>query len=218
MTADRPCWIGYGTRVALPHTVRLAVLGDLIAFGQGAADPADRPAARLTRDLTGSGAEVVSRVFAVPGARSASLRAQVDRAVAWRPTLAVVVIGANDLTHRVPPDEAARALGEAVRRLREGGAEVVVAPAPDLSAVPQVPDALRGLVRMGSALLRRKQAAAVRSAGGRLADTDGATSAAFARDTSLFSGDQFHPSSAGYAVIVAALLPEVRAAAGVPSR
>jgi len=90
---------------------------------------------------------------------------------------------------------------------------VVVAPAPDLSVVPHVPPAVRSLVRSGSAQLRAAQARAARAAGGRVADEEGATSAAFAKHASLFCRDRFHPSSAGYAVIARALAPAVRAAA-----
>jgi len=194
-------------------TLRLAVLGDSIAFGQGAARPEDRPAALFTRGLAASDIEVTARVFAVPGARSAGLAAQVERAVSWRPELAVVVIGANDLTHRVPVRTAAQALGEAVRRLREHGAEVLVAPAPDLSIVPQVPRAARSLVRAGSLWLRQAQARAVRDAGGHVAD-HGDTTESFAADPAMhFSADSFHPSSAGYQVIAGALLPDLVALA-----
>ncbi len=204
---------GYGD----PVTLRLAVLGDSIAFGQGAERQEDRPVSRLARSLTAHGLEVSTRVFAARGARSSGLRAQVDRAVPWRPDVAVVVIGANDLTHRVPPEQAARDLGDAVRRLREAGAEVVVAPAPDLSVLPQIPAALRPVVRAGCDLLRSRQREAVLAAGGRIADEDGSTSAAFAADHSLFSGDSFHPSGAGYRLIVDTLLPVLLAALDLPA-
>jgi lysophospholipase L1-like esterase len=198
-----------GRGTAEPVSVRLALLGDSVAFGQGAARQADRPASRLTRSLTARGVDVSVGVFAVSGTRSTGLAAQVDQAVRWLPDVAVIVVGANDLTHRVPPDEAARDLGAAVQRLREAGAQVVVAPAPDLSIIPQVPPSARALVAAASAALRTLQVDVVRAAGGLVADEDGATSTAFAADRSLFSGDAFHPSSAGYAVITDALLPEV---------
>ena len=194
-------------------TTRLAVLGDSIAWGQGAARERDRLGPRLADGLTLRGFEVELRVFAVPGARSSGLAAQVRSALAWPPDLAVVVIGANDLTHRVPVADAVRDLGDAVRRLREAGAEVVVAPAPDLSAVPHVPVFLREVVRAAGESLRRQQATAVLAAGGHVADPDQRGSRAFASDTSLFSADLFHPSSAGYAVIADALLPTVLDAA-----
>ena len=188
-------------------TKRLAVLGDSIAWGQGAARERDRLASRLTEGLILRGHDVESRVFAVPGARSAGLATQVDSALAWRPALAVIVIGANDLTHFEPVQSAAQALGEGVRRLRAAGVEVVVAPAPDLSAVPHVPVFLREAVRSAGALLRSRQVAVVVAAGGRVADPDQRASRAFSTDPSLFSADRFHPSSAGYAVIADSLLP-----------
>ena len=194
-------------------TTRLAVLGDSIAWGQGAARERDRLAARLTDGLALRGTDVEPRVFAVPGARSTGLLTQVDRALAWRPALAVVVIGANDLTHLEPVGPAVQALAEAVRRLRAASAEVVVAPAPDLSAVPHVPAVLRETVRAAGALFRDRQVRAVLAEGGRVADPDQRASRAFAADASLFSADRFHPSSAGYAVIADSLLPVVLEAA-----
>jgi lysophospholipase L1-like esterase len=194
-------------------TLRLAVLGDSIAYGTGAARTADTLGPRLVAALGAAGVEAEHRVFAVPGAVSAHLAGQVTRAVAWRPQLVVVVIGANDLTHFVPPESAAGALGSAVKALRVVGAQVVLAPAPDLSIVPHVPPVLREVVRAGSTILRSAQVRAVRGEGGLVADVDGATSAAFAADPGLFSADRFHPSSAGYAVIASALAPVVEAAA-----
>jgi lysophospholipase L1-like esterase len=190
-------------------TLRLAVLGDSIAAGQGASRREDTIAQRLVRGLAEAGIDARARVFAVSGARSSALRRQVDRALEWDPDLAVVVIGANDVTHRVPPAEAARALADAVHRLRANDAEVVVAPAPDLSAVPHVPPALRPVVRVASERLRAEQIAAATAEGARIADDDAATSTAFASDPGLFSADSFHPSSAGYAVIAAELLTHV---------
>ena len=194
-------------------TLRLAVIGDSIAYGTGAARAADTLGPRLVAALEVAGVRSEHRVFAVPGAVSADLAAQVERARTWRPQLVVVVIGANDLTHLVPAERAAAALGAAVRALRGAGAQVVLAPAPDLSIVPHVPPFLREIVRAGSAVLRTAQVRVVRAEGGLVADADGATSAAFATDPRLFSADRFHPSSAGYAVIARALAPVVEDAA-----
>ena len=186
---------------------RLAVLGDSIAWGQGATRERDRLAPRLAEGLGLRGIDVDVEVFAVPGARSAGLAAQVRAAVEWSPNLAVVVIGANDLTHREPVARAVQHLADAVRRLRSTGAEVVVAPAPDLSSVPHVPVFLREAVRAAAESLRMQQAAAVLREGGHIADADQRASRAFASDPTLFSADRFHPSSAGYAVIADSLLP-----------
>jgi lysophospholipase L1-like esterase len=202
--------VGYDGRV----TLRLAVLGDSIAAGQGASRREDTLAERLRRGLAEAGVDASTQVFAVSGARSRDLRGQVTRAIAWEPDLAVVVIGANDVTHRTPPQQAAQELAETVRRLRGAGAEVVVAPAPDLSAVPHVPPAMRAAVRAASHGLRRRQIEAAAAEGARIADADATTSGAFDADATLFSADRFHPSSAGYAVIAGQLLPHVLDAAG----
>lgn len=194
-------------------TLRFAVLGDSIAFGQGASSPAHTAGSRLVADLAAHDIPAELRIFAVPGARSDDLAAQVGRAHVWPPQLALIIIGANDLTRMVPPAHAAGRLGDAVRRLRDAGAEVVVAPAPDLSVVPWVPPQMRAIVRAGSIALHDAQARAATAAGARVADIGMTSAAGFAADQRLFSADNFHPSSAGYAVIADALAPAVRAAA-----
>src|SRR3954447_23692553 len=193
--------------------LNFAVLGDSIAFGQGATDPAHTIGARLAAQLTESGISVQLRVLAVPRARSDARAGQVRHAVDWHAQLALIIVGANDLTHFVPPAQAARQLGDAVTRLRSAGTEVVVCPAPDLSVVPWVPPQMRDLVKSASDQLRRAQTTAAFEAGARVADPGRAGAAAFAADASMFSADRFHPSSAGYAVIASGLLPAVSAAA-----
>ncbi|MCW2594925.1 MAG: family lipolytic protein [Jatrophihabitans sp.] len=194
-------------------TLTFAVLGDSIAYGQGASRTADTAGARLAAELTAAGTRTELRVFAVPGARSDDLVAQVRAASDWHPDIALIIIGANDLTHFVPPQQAAADLGEAVETLRAGGTQVVVAPAPDLSVMSWIPQQLRTVVQAGSALLRQAQTRAALAAGARVANVEGTTSAQFGRNASLFSGDRFHPSSAGYALIAAALSPAIHAAA-----
>src|SRR4051794_10471094 len=98
-------------------TLRLALIGDSIAYGIGAASPADTPAPRLARDRGTVGSPAEARIFATPGARSADLGRQVRPAPSWEPDVAVIVIGANDLTRLVPPAQAAAALRDAVRQL-----------------------------------------------------------------------------------------------------
>ena len=195
--------------------VRLALLGDSIAAGRGAQHRTQTPGAQLARRLLDDGVDVTSRVFAVPGALSAQLAVQVDRTLPWHPHVAVIIIGANDLIHHTRAGRAARNLGDAVRRLRGVGAEVVVAPAPDLSALPDTPPGLKHVLHAASMVLRDTQIIAAIAAGAHVADRDHATSGVFAAHRELFCSDRFHPSSAGYAVIVDALLPLVRTAISV---
>jgi lysophospholipase L1-like esterase len=194
-------------------TLRLAVLGDSIAYGVGADHPSHTLAERIRSALAGHSIVVEPRVFAVPGARSSGLPSQVRRALPWQPHLAVVVIGANDLTHFVPHDQAGQHLRDALQALRAQDVEVVVAPAPDLSIVPHVPPAMRAVVQAGSLALRSAQVRVTMDEGGRVADAASTTSGVFARDRSLFARDRFHPSSAGYEVIAETLVPVVLQAA-----
>jgi lysophospholipase L1-like esterase len=193
--------------------LRLALLGDSISYGVGADRTADTLAPRLRADLEDDGVGTVTRVFGWPGARSTNLRRQVERALSWEPDVALIIIGANDLTHQVPPAQAAEELRRAVRGLTSAGVEVVLAPAPDLSVVPHVPPGFRELVRNRSLELRRMQIEAATGEGAVVADADAATSSSFETDLGLFSSDRFHPSSAGYARIASGLAPVVRGAA-----
>jgi lysophospholipase L1-like esterase len=193
--------------------LRLLVLGDSIAYGTGALRADDTLGRRLTAALTADGFDVDLHVLAVPGAVSADLAAQVRRAQPLAADLAVVVIGANDLARFVPPDQAAASLAAAVAGLRAAGTDVVVVPAPDMSSVPFVPPAFRSVVRAACARLQQRQGELVEAAGGTVAHIAAEVDLAFAADPAMFSADRFHPSSAGYARIAAALAPTVLAAA-----
>jgi lysophospholipase L1-like esterase len=188
------------------------MLGDSIAFGTGAARIEDTLGRRLSAALTADGFDVDLHVVAVPGAASRDLGTQVGRAQSLEADVAVIVIGANDLARFVPPAQAAASLSAAVTALRGSGTDVVVVPAPDMSSVPFVPPAFRAAVRAASVQLQRHQADAVGSAGGRMAAVH-EVGATFAVDPAMFSADRFHPSSAGYAAIAAALAPAVLAVA-----
>lgn len=191
---------------------RFLVLGDSIAHGTGALRAEDTLGRRLAAALTDAGFDVDLHVVAVPGAVSADLPRQVRAAAPRAADLALVVVGANDLTRLVPPEQAAASLDAALRTLRAGGTDVVVVPAPDMSSVPFVPPALRPLVRAACAQLQHRQGAVAEAAGATVAAVT-EVNRVFGTDPAMFAADRFHPSSAGYARIAAALTPVVLAAA-----
>jgi lysophospholipase L1-like esterase len=199
-------------------TLTLAVLGDSIAYGQGATRTSDTVGSRLAAHLTNNGITTKAAVLAIPGARSDSLPGQVAQAKTLRPELALIIIGANDLTHFVPPQLAARHLGDAVGALTAAGAKVVVAPAPDLSVIPWLPAQVRAAVRSASGVLQQAQARAALAAGARVVTIGAAVTARFAGEANLFSADRFHPSSAGYAFITELVTPAIQAAAAEASQ
>jgi len=189
--------------------LRFLVLGDSLAFGTGAASPQDTLGARLTRELERAGHTVHLDVVAVPGATSLDLAAQVRRAASVDADVALLVVGANDLTRQTPAQQAAAALGAAVEVLRRRGTDVLVVPTPDLSSVAWVPPAFRAVVAGICDQLRARQTLAAEAAGAAVAPVAPELARRFATDPTLFAADRFHPSSAGYALVAEALAPHV---------
>lgn len=194
--------------------LRLVVLGDSSAAGLGVSESTQTPGAILAVNLARLvGRPVELSCFAVVGARSADLPRQVEKALVVRPDLALIMIGANDVTHRVWPGNAVRHLAKAVLALRTVGTEVIVGTCPDLGTVQPIQPPLRWVARHWSRQLAAAQTIAVVEAGGRTVSLGDLLGPEFARAPDhLFSADRFHPSAAGYAAVAAAVLPTVVAA------
>jgi hypothetical protein len=126
------------------------------------------------------------------------------------------MVGANDVTHRMPATRSVRHLSAAVRRLRTAGAEVVVGTCPDLGTIEPVQQPLRWLARRASRQLAAAQTIGTVEQGGRtvsLGDLLGPEFAANPRE--LFGPDNYHPSAEGYATAAMAVLPTVCATLGL---
>lgn len=194
--------------------LRLALLGDSSAAGYGCELAHQTPGAVIARGLAAAAARPVQlRCVAVVGAQSTDLPGQVSTIVPWEPDVTVVMIGANDVTHRMRPSTSVAALGGAVRRLRAAGCHVVVGTCPDLGTIEPVAQPLRHVARRMSRRLAAAQTIAVVESGGRtvsLGDLLGPDFAA--RPSEMFGPDRFHPSVAGYRAAALALLPSVVAA------
>ena len=206
-----------GDRTRGGTSLRLAVLGDSGAAGLGAHDAASTPGAVLAAELASAADRpVVLTNAAVVGARSSDLEAQVDRVLVVRPHVAMIMVGANDVTHLVRPQDSVRHLADAVRRLRQAGTEVVVGTCPDLGTVRPFAPPLRQVARRMSRELAAAQTLAVLDAGGRPVPLAVILGEMFdAEPGRFFSEDRFHPSTEGYAACAHALLPEVLAAVGI---
>lgn len=209
---------GYGTVGEPP--LRLTILGDSTAAGQGVHRAGQTPGALLASGLAAVAERpVLLRNVAVPGARSDDLDRQVALVLAdpaLVPDICVIMIGANDVTNRMPPTRSVRHLSAAVRRLRTAGAEVVVGTCPDLGTIEPVQQPLRWLARRASRQLAAAQTIGVVEQGGRtvsLGDLLGPEFAANPRE--LFGPDNYHPSAEGYATAAMAVLPTVCAALGL---
>jgi lysophospholipase L1-like esterase len=206
----------YGSGRGQP--IQLAFLGDSTAVGLGVDHPWQTPGAVLATGLAAIAERPVQlRILAAVGAQSSALESQSTRLLeeVAAPDVVVIMVGANDVTHRNRPAVAVRGLDAAVRRLREVGAQVIVGTCPDLGTIEQIPYPLRYLARRFSRELAAAQTIAVVEAGGRsvsLGDLLGPEFAA--RPSEMFSVDKFHPSATGYTRVADAMLPSVATALG----
>jgi lysophospholipase L1-like esterase len=193
------------------------VLGDSAAVGYGMESAEDTPPGMIGAGLSHiAGRPVRMTSVARVGAQSSELDSQIEQGLAAAPDVAIIVIGTNDVTHTVLPSESVRLLDLAVRRLRAAGCEVVVGTCPDLGTIKPVPHPLRFVAREWSRRLAAAQTICVVEAGGRSVSLATLLGPSFmAAPSELFGVDRFHPSAAGYASMVAYLLPSVAVAAGV---
>ncbi|GAB3113118.1 SGNH/GDSL hydrolase family protein [Janibacter alkaliphilus] len=205
-----------GTYGAAPgDPVGLIVLGDSTAAGMGADHRYQTVGAILATGLAAiMGRSVRLTNEAVVGAESADLSAQLSRVLARvdQPDVAVILVGGNDVTHRIDRATSVQHLERTVRYLRTLGIQVVVGTCPDLGTVEPIPFPLSQLLRRWSRDLAAAQTVAAVGAGARtvsMGDLLGPEFAASPKE--LFSQDRFHPSPAGYARVASALLPSVAA-------
>lgn len=190
------------------------VLGDSAAVGYGMKTLDSTPPGMVGIGLAHLlDCPVTVTSVAAVGARSSDLDEQITRGLEAKPQIALIIVGVNDVTHRVRPSESARILGAAVSRLRAAGCEVVVGTCPDLGTVQPLPQPLRQIARTWSRRLAIKQAVATLQAGGRAVSLSGLLGPVFAsRADIMFGEDHFHPSETGYAHMVSVVIPSLAAA------
>lgn len=208
-------WTAPGVADDRPPLV-LAMLGDSSAAGYGVHLDADTPAARIATGLSALAQRPVRlRNVAVVGAQSAALPRQVEQVLPERPDLAVIMIGANDVTHRVRAAESVRHLATALSILAENEVAVVVGTCPDLGTIRPIAQPLRWVARRLSRTLAAAQAVAVVAGNGRAVSLGDILGPEFATRREFFSDDRFHPSAIGYARAAEVLLPSAAAALGL---
>lgn len=189
--------------------LRLVLLGDSSAAGYSVERARDTTGALLATGLSERLRRPVDlRCHAVVGAVSAGLGAQVNRAIRHRPELAVILIGANDVTHRIRVPVAIGHLAEAVRALRDADAEVIVCTCPDLGTIQPIRPPLRWLARRWSRDMAAAQTVVAVEAGARTVSLGDLLGPQFAAAPDrMFAADRFHPSVDGYRAAVGTILP-----------
>lgn len=202
----------------LGDPIQLLVLGDSIAAGLGAERAKDTFGARLaTRLAEATGRAVRLTTGARVGSETSMLAAQLDALpLDYRADVAIVIVGGNDVTHRVPIAESVAHLERVITRLRESGAEVVVGTCPDLGALRPVPQPLRSLGSRASRQLATAQRATALRCGAHAVSLAQVVGPFFITNPDeMFSLDRFHPSSLGYKRTAKAMLPSVLRALGL---
>lgn len=197
--------------------LELLVVGDSIAAGLGAERRKDTLGARIARRVgTALQRPVRLRCAAVVGSESSALGAQLDGLEDdYRPDVAVVVVGGNDVTHRVPTAVSVRHLVDTIERLQARGSAVVVGTCPDLGALRPVPQPLRTLGSRASRQLAAAQSVAARRAGAYTVSLATVVGPFFVSSPDeAFSLDRFHPSAVGYRRTAKELTPSVLVALG----
>lgn len=198
-------------------SVELLLLGDSIAAGLGADKPKHTLGAQLaSRVAKATRRSVRLHTAAQVGSETSMLRAQlVGLPPRYRPHVAIIVVGGNDVTHRVKTSESTRNLREAIETLTQQGAAVVVGTCPDLGALAALPQPLRKLAHIGSRQLANAQRELTLGLGGRVVSLADVVGPVFvSQPEEMFAVDRFHPSSAGYRRTAKAILPSVLDALG----
>jgi len=197
--------------------VDLLLLGDSIAAGLGAETAKGTLGARLAKGIAKRVERPVRlRTAAVVGAETSMVMDQLATLpTSYRPDVAVLIVGGNDVTHRVPTATSVGHLVEVIEALRGRGTAVVVGTCPDVGAVRPLPQPLRSLGRRVAKQLADKQAEASLAAGAHVVSLAEVVGPFFITNPDeMFSIDRFHPSAAGYKRTAKAMLPSVLAALG----
>jgi lysophospholipase L1-like esterase len=204
-------WYGQGRP---GPALRIVLLGDSSAGGYGVDTVEETPGAILASGVAEAADRRVHLTsVAKVGAQSKDLQGQIDKVLPDEPHVAVIFIGANDVTHGVSVKASVRLLGAAIRRLRDADVEVVLATCPDLGTIEPIAPPLKQLARTWSRRLAAAQAATTLECGGRSVALASILTSEFVRLADLLIGpDRFHPSAAGYARMTAVVLPTVLAA------
>jgi lysophospholipase L1-like esterase len=193
-----------------PVDLHLMIFGDSTATGYGCTTAEEVPGVQIARGLAERvGKAVRLSTKAIVGATSKGVCGQVDAmfVAGPPPDVAVMMLGANDVTALNGISQSAQRLALAVRKLRARSVVVVVGTCPDLGVIGAIPQPLRSLAHARTSQLARAQAAAVRSAGGVPVPLAQLLAPKFrAAPTLMFSADGFHPSAAAYALAANALL------------
>ncbi|MEX2587536.1 MAG: SGNH/GDSL hydrolase family protein [Actinomycetota bacterium] len=193
--------------------LKFVVIGDSTTVGVGTTPENSFPWL-LARWLAGN-FHVTLEVVGFSGATTADVaRTQVDEALELDPDLIVVEIGANDTTHLTPIFRVRRNMAEALDRLSESDADLVVVGPPHMGTSPIFLEPLRTLTGWRGDMVRRAIEAEAKERDLPFVDLAAGTRRAFETEPEKhYSSDWFHPGAAGYKLWAEVMYPTVLKAA-----
>jgi lysophospholipase L1-like esterase len=194
----------------MPFDLHLMIFGDSTAAGYGCGSADEVPGVVIARGLAErTGKRVRFSTKAIVGATSKGVSGQVDAmfVAGPPPDVAVMMLGANDITALNGISQSAGRLALCVRKLRARGAVVIVGTCPDLGVITAIPQPLRSLAHTRGMQLARAQAGAVKAAGGIPVPVGPLLAPHFRSMPELmFSADGYHPAAPAYALAAEHLL------------
>ncbi len=197
-------------RRGMPMDLHLMIFGDSTATGYGCVHADEVPGVLIARGLAEqTGKRVRLSTKAIVGATSKGVCGQVAAmfVAGPPPDVAVMMLGANDVTALNGLTQSAQRAGLAVRKLRDRGAVVIVGTCPDLGVISAIPQPLRSLAHERCGQLARAQTASIRAAGGVPVPLAQLLAPKFrAMPHAMFAADGYHPSAIAYAHAADALL------------
>ena len=218
LVASQLLWLKYnGTPVPVPdiprgkHTVSAGgtkndgpaltyvILGDSTSIAQGARYAegyAAQSATYLAQTHT-----VTWQNVGVSGARAADvLHDQLPQAIALKPDVALVAVGANDVTHVTSNNSVVASLQSVIQQLRKANPHVyiVLTGSPDMGSPPRLPQPLRWIAGKRTVGLNKRIVTLAEKNHVTFAPIAVKTGPTFRKHPELFAQDHFHPNAQGY--------------------
>ena len=193
---SRDYFVGDAKRPVLTYVV----LGDSTAFGQGAGRMEGTYPYAIAESLTGKGRYVHVINLAVSGARIGDVeKSQLPALAKLAPNVITLSVGANDATHRTPPEEYSATLNKVLKALKGyPSAKILMATTPDMALIPAIQpfyaDWAGGIARRQNDSLKT----ALVGSAIRTVDLYNEGKLDYNEDAALYAPDKFHPSVKGY--------------------
>ncbi len=179
--------------------LRVAAVGDSSIMAPGVDRPEDIWVSRLCRRMA-TGRHVTLSSFAVGGSRASDvLRDQVEAAVASRPDLIFLSVGANDVLKGVPISRFASNLDRVVTGLARSKAVIVQSGVGVMGTIPRLYPPLSNLMSHRALRFDRVHHEVARRHMTYVVDQRSDDPSVWNHDRSLWAADLFHVSAAGHA-------------------